>query len=515
MPKSDIAWAVREIRSRADSYQTCQDYYDGEHPLLFATEKFRNAFGTLFREFADNLCPSVVDAVADRLRITGWSSSTSKSAPSSAQDLWDKWRLNRIAAQVHRTAPMKGDAYVMVWPNSVTGQPVFWPHEPDCAAVRYDDIEDPGKVELGAKLWQDDDQYYRCTLYYEDHIERYRTISKVPSAGAPEADYRWSSLGTQPNQWGVIPLFHFGNRAEIGCCGVSELKDAIPVQNALNKSICDLLVSMEFVAMPQRYATGLQVEVDEDTGKPKNPPFTPGVDRIWTAGENVAFGQFPQADLAKFLEVNDSFRLEMARITGTPPHFMSLEKAMPSGEALKVAEGRLIKKVEATTMAFSPVWVDLMRLAAHMDDETGIPDDDYSFTPVWGAASPHNPLLDSETQLVKQQVGVSKHQSLRELGYSDDEIENMMEEARQEAADDAAAKMQAAQAALLGPNGLPLNGKQTQDPSGRPTAFNRNGSPGVASKPGSQANVTQEKQPVYGGVPVPLPRAGRGQWADN
>lgn len=511
MPKADIAWVVNEIRERADTYQTCQDYYDGEHPLLFATEKFRNAFGTLFRELADNLCPTVVDAVADRLRITGWASAKSKTAPQNAQALWDKFRLNRVAAQVHRTAPMKGDAYVLVWPNQ-QGQPVFWPHEPECAVVRYDDVDDPNKIVLGAKLWQDDDKFYRCTLYYEDTVERYRTISAVPSAGPPEADYRWSSIGVQPNQWGVIPLFHFGNRAEVGCMGVSELKDAIPIQNALNKSVCDLLVSMEFVALPQRYATGLQVEVDEDTGKPKNPPFTPGVDRIWTAGENVAFGQFPQADLGKFLEVNDSFRLEMARITGTPPHFMSLEKAMPSGEALKVAEGRLIKKIEATTEAFGPSWVDVLRLAAAMDGELpSIPDDDYSFKPVWGAASPHNPLLDSETQLVKQQVGVSKKQSLRELGYSDDEIEKMMAEVAQEKIDEAAAAMQGAQQALLGPNGKPM----TQDPSGRPTAYNRNGSPGVASKPGSQQNVVQQRQPQYGGVPVPLPRAGRGQWSDN
>lgn len=502
MPKSDIKWAVECISETREVYATCQDYYDGDQPLLFATEKFRNTFGNLFKEFADNLCPTVVDAVADRLKITGWDGDDAKQA----EKLWKKWRLTIIANQVHRTAPMKGDAYVIVWPDKLDVVR-FWPQEPDMCCVEYDEEDDPNKIVKAAKAWQDGDRY-RLTLYYPDMIEKYETNGT--STELTSKEYRWDLIGEVDNPWGAVPMFHFGNRAEVGALGVSELANVIPLQDALNKAVLDMMVAMEFVAMPQRYATGLQLEVDENTGKPKTTPFTPGVDRIWTAAGDVTFGEFAQADITKFIGVQDSIRLEISRVSGTPPHFLSLETQMPSGEALKVAEGRLIKKVERTTESFDPKWIDMMVLAGEMD---GAALDPEKFVPVWGAASPHNPLLDAETQLVKKQVGLSEHQSLRELGYTDEQIDRMDQEKMEEALAQADLAQAMAPPQLLGPNGQPIS---TVDPSGKPTAFNRNGAPGQASKPskGAPPYATQA-QPKFGGVPVPLPRAGRGQWSDS
>ena len=68
-----IEQALADLRMRAIKYERPERYYNGEHDLKFATEKFENTFGTLFREFALNLCPVVCDAVRDKLRITGFS----------------------------------------------------------------------------------------------------------------------------------------------------------------------------------------------------------------------------------------------------------------------------------------------------------------------------------------------------------------------------------------------------------------------------------------------------------
>ena len=67
-----IEQALADLRNRALKYERPERYYNGEHDLKFATEKFENTFGTLFREFALNLCPVVCDAVRDKLRITGF-----------------------------------------------------------------------------------------------------------------------------------------------------------------------------------------------------------------------------------------------------------------------------------------------------------------------------------------------------------------------------------------------------------------------------------------------------------
>lgn len=56
----------KELDERAGRIEVYDDYYySGRHPLAFASDRFRKTFGGLFREFADNWCELVVDAVAD------------------------------------------------------------------------------------------------------------------------------------------------------------------------------------------------------------------------------------------------------------------------------------------------------------------------------------------------------------------------------------------------------------------------------------------------------------------
>ena len=58
----DIEQAIVKFRQDAGRYDKPERYYNGQHDLTFATEKFQNAFGSLFREFALNMCPAIVDA---------------------------------------------------------------------------------------------------------------------------------------------------------------------------------------------------------------------------------------------------------------------------------------------------------------------------------------------------------------------------------------------------------------------------------------------------------------------
>src|SRR6476620_2066142 len=72
MTNTDLQQALDNFRSQATRYERYQRYYDGNHDLAFASDKFQNTFGTLFREFALNLCPVICDAVRDKLRVTGF-----------------------------------------------------------------------------------------------------------------------------------------------------------------------------------------------------------------------------------------------------------------------------------------------------------------------------------------------------------------------------------------------------------------------------------------------------------
>jgi hypothetical protein len=445
--------ALKLLRTRCD-YELYEHYYLGMHRLVFASDKFRNAFGRLFRCFRCNLCPPVVDAVADRLVITGLEVDVEDpEAPEGAspaeerqrqQDLRDAaqasvheghvravWKDNLMdveAGHVHLQALRDGDAFVIVWPDPEDDKrPLIYPQECQQVRVKYD-LDRPGVISWAVKGWVDEDGYYRLTLYFADRIEKYRTARR--QSCPPEKPGSLLPLEVPgepwplPNPYERVPVFHFANNVGRGKSGQSELRDVVPLQDALNKAIMDLMAAMEFVALPQRWATGIEVETGDD-GK-AIPPFTPGVDRLWTTGStDVRFGEFAQADLSRFSGVINDFRMDIARISGVPLHYFNLLGGNPpSGEALKALEARLIKKAEDRQLAFGAVWADLVRFCHVILGH----DPSIQFRTVWKDAAPRSEKEHAETLLLKKQLGVPRKQLLRELDYTEEQIDEFQVE---------------------------------------------------------------------------------------
>src|SRR4029078_11059632 len=97
---TDLETAIHAFRLSAPRYAKTERYYLGRHDLAFATKKFENTFGTLFREFAMNLCPAVCDAVRDKLKITGFSIDDIGSSNATVEELQQTihriWNRNRM-----------------------------------------------------------------------------------------------------------------------------------------------------------------------------------------------------------------------------------------------------------------------------------------------------------------------------------------------------------------------------------------------------------------------------------
>lgn len=419
--------ALAQVRARAGAYALFSDYAAGRHRLAFATEKFRTAFGGLFRAFADNLCAGVIDALADRLHVTGFAVVAGPEAE--AQEVWRVWLENRMdqrAGQIHREAITAGDAYAIIWPGP-DGRPIIYPQRAAAMAVGYDE-EVPGRMAWAAKAWRQSDGRHRLNLYLPDRIEKW--ITRTADGATPErasAFSPWEAPGEPwplPNPYGQVPVFHWANNAGVGEFGRSELADVIPLQDALNKAVADMLVAMEYVALPQRWATGLEVEIDPATGRAR-PPFVPGVERIWAvAGEDVRFGQFEPARLDQFLAAQDAFRREIAAVSRTPLHqIIPPSGQWPSGEAMRSAEAAFLAKVRDRQIAFGNAWENAMQFALRV---AGRPDVGLSCQ--WEDPTPRNALEQANVAAIKAQVGVPTRQILREFGYSEQEIERMLAE---------------------------------------------------------------------------------------
>ena len=441
----NIEHAIEELRINNRRYAKLERYYRGVHDLSFATEKFQNAFGTLFREFAMNLCPAICDAIKDKLRITDFSVDAGPDdIGEDIRRIWQHNRMDQRAGEIHKEALKNGDAYAIVWPNEV-GAPTIYPNKASNIAVMYDE-ESSGKLLWAAKFWRTADKRTRLNLFFPDRIEKYIS-AKGSDAFLPDArefipsDISRSFFASSPSQqlelfpemekmpshivrnpYGFVPVFHFSNNSDIGMPGQSELEAAIPIQDGLNKSVLDMLVAMEFSAYRQRWAAGIEIEYDKE-GKAVA-PFTAGVDKLWIAQDaNARFGDFDAADLEGFLKVKDSFRIDIASVTGTPLHYlMPHMKGQPSGESLKKAETRFLAKVRDRQQSFGQTWAEIMQFALVIEGRGS----DIRLQTNWEDPSPMSDREVLENILIKKDIGISVEQALSEVGYGDKDIRQML-----------------------------------------------------------------------------------------
>lgn len=504
----DIRWALGEYREelRQTRYRLQRAYYVGDHRMGFARERFSSVFGALFQTVADNLCPAVVDSIVDRLNVTGFQSAQTAVTSPVAKRAWELWEQNLMgqrANEVHREALTTGDGFAIVWPDPRTRSPVIWPQLAHEMAIAYDP-DRPGVVIRASKLWlSDEDRKLRLNLYYQDRIEKFQSRTKVssiyPLGSMKERDFEPIPVLMQagvnegglpqseaiPNPYGVVPVFHFPNK-RYSALGLGELLDVMPLQDALNKSVADMLVAMEFSSFKQRWVTGLDVgELDEATGKPKQPPFDYGADKIFASSDpNTRFGEFGTTDLNQFLQVQENLRSEIARVSGTPLHYLFITSGapFPSGEAMKSAEARFTKKILDRQGNYGTVWAELMRLCLQIDGEVDVPADTKLAT-VWEQATPYSEREVAESLLMKKALGVPMKQLFKEMGYDEQLIAWML---------------------------------QNQDPlpaAGGPAAIVNPMNGGDTAPPAAKVQLESPSGPlsVPGQVKTPIPRAPSGR----
>lgn len=451
-PDSDLQWAIDRIRAKLPAVNLATDYYAGRHRLAFATEKWETTFGQTFRAFADNFCPRVVDAKAERLRLAGVrvlrEGKPDKDLSVRVARAMERARLDRRQGNVHTAALKHGDAYVIVWPDEDQRARLYI-NQADKVVVRWSE-EEPGEIEIAAKVWRRKDKRVRVNLYYEDRIEKYVTTNSTQGGIPEKARGRFQPHMDDGEVWpldnplGVVPVVPFVNNGMEGEDGTSELKDVVPLQDALNKTVADMLIAQEFAGYPQRWAIGLEEEIDQETQQPI-PPMKTGIERMVVSDDpNTRFGQFEPADVTKFLASADGFKADMARVSATPLHSLLLTGDMPSGEALTIVEGPMNAAVNDRQDGFGSSWEMVATLILQIEDReaaTALDDETVMLSAFWRDTRAKTPKAEAETQEIKQRIGVSERQSLREMGYTDEEIEAMQEEADEEAGDVAAAAM--------------------------------------------------------------------------
>jgi hypothetical protein len=315
-------------------------YYQGVQRIAFATSKWRDTFGALFNELADNWCQLVVDACVERLNVVGFRfGPEDENADDQAWQLWQANYLDADSTLAHTEACKVGVSYVLVVPN---------PDDPDTPRITVEDAtqvivqhapDDRRKRLAALKRWDEADGTGRAVLYTPDAFYRF-----ARSKGRKT----WVSDGAiVRNDAGVVPVVPMLNTPTMMGVGISDLNVVVPLQDAVNKLLADMLVNSEYVAYPQRFATGLEIPTDPETGRPLDrEKFLSSVSRLWVAEDaNVEFGQLPESDGVGYVKQIETLIQHVAAQTRTPPHYLLGQSgAFPSGESLKATETGLVAK---------------------------------------------------------------------------------------------------------------------------------------------------------------------------
>ncbi|MEO6116003.1 MAG: phage portal protein [Pseudolysinimonas sp.] len=408
------------LDGRATDLARLVDYHAGKHRLAFTSEKFRTAFGGLFGSFADNFIPLVVDSVEERLNVQGFRYGDK---PASDKEAWTFWQENNLDAQsqlAHREALIKGDAFAIVWKGD-NNRPRVTVESAEQCVVAFAPGDRTDRV-AALKRWTDGDGKH-AILFTKESVFRFIESSADGVDWAPDRgeDPDWP----MPNPLEKVPVVPLTNRPSLTSpYGVSEFLNVIPIQDAINKVLADMLVASEYTAFPQRYATGLELEED-DQGRLKA-PFEIAVDKLLTAEDpNAKFGTLEQGDLENYIKAVDLLVQHLSTETRTPPHYFNVGGNLPSGDAIKAAETGLVAKARRKMRFFGESWEEVIRLCFAVVEDVRA--DVVDGETVWA-----DPEYRSESELAdalvkRSAIGVPRQQLWEDAGYSPQQIARFKE----------------------------------------------------------------------------------------
>lgn len=413
---------TKKLYEQRQAFAQYDAYYRGDQGVRLVNKaKYPPQFVRIFERYCENFMAVVVDAVEERLDIEGFRFPLAGRATTGEEaaegegadpadpdavdpDAWRIWQDNELDAtsQIgHVEALVKSVMYVLVSPmeaDRIAGSPRITIERPDDVVVERE--PGTGKRLVGMKQWDDPDaKRTYATLYFPDRIEKWEAVrdgetalpapissarvasddpwhiggggTEVPlTAGSFVGTISWQHRVVEGEDWplvhslGVVPIVPFVNRPRLDGSGESELAKVMTLQDAINTLAMNELVTSEKAAIPQKWATGIEIPKDPETGADVE-PFKPDIDRIMSvSAPDAKFGQFEAADLSQFGDAIDRRVRRIASITRTPYHyFLDHGGQPPSGESLKSSETGLVRKAARKTRHFGERWEEVMRLA--------------------------------------------------------------------------------------------------------------------------------------------------------
>jgi hypothetical protein len=364
--------------------------YDEEHRQMHTISKDRPdsprkmdlaMAAVLSWEARSDAIAAAPDSASQRLTVQGFRFNGGEDADGDAWGIWQRNSLDSESILLHTEAIKVGEGYVLVTP---TGDgPRITVEDPAHCEVELDPADRRRRV-AGLRCWPDVvTGNVLANLYLPNAI--YRWQGRRQRSG----EIFWTARDDEPlpNDLGIVPLVPFLNSPGL-YGGRSDLRDVIPLLNAVNKLCLDMMVAAEFGAYRQKILSGIGEIRDQHGNTVDNFEEVMGNSRLLTIpSKDAKVTDLAASDLSNYTTAIESLLQHIAAITSTPPPYMLTGSGVlpSSGEALKVAESGLVAKVRRKMVTFGESWEEVARLAFRARADAGDDDkaDDYAAETIW------------------------------------------------------------------------------------------------------------------------------------
>lgn len=409
--------ASRETLNRNDAY------FRGEHPLAFMQPLIKEKLDDRILPMMANFCEFIVETYEARLDVEGFDYPAPKDGPS-PEDLWEVWRASDMdegASMAHTDALALGRSYMVVGDGDSSDDPPLITVE---SALQMTDIRDARtrRVKSAGKFWTEpgdrpsQDQLWSA-IWTPDRDATYRRTG----AG-------WVLDWEDVHERGAVSVEPLVCKPRtLDKNGRSVFESLLPISDGLNKTLSDMMTSMEFHAIPRRWATGLSERDFKDDNGNDLSVFKLMADQVWAvSSEEAKFGQFDEADLKNF---HDSAKLLIKMIgmlVALPGHTTAFDTVNPpSADSMRSAENDFVKREERMQTSFGGGHQNVQRHVLHRMAGKRLPEARLMETQ-WRDAGTPTVAQKADAVVKKFQARIIPLEQARiDLGYSPEQRNRM------------------------------------------------------------------------------------------
>lgn len=414
------------ISGQRSRLKTLRQHWNNESPAGWLSKQSRDALDGKLSRVSVNFPRLVVQSISDRLTLRGFRERGSSDLDNKFTQLMGTVNLSALQEHIHVDYLLYGAAYGTTW-TADNGQPIFIADSPMTAAA----IADPatGETIEGVRSWRGRDGAYWLAVMDSETVTRYisRQTDDFDSA------VHWEQRGgVVEHGLGVVPMVPFiRQESSDDMQGTSAVADILDLSDANAKALGDAMVTSEYFAKPRRWATGLEIQEDDDGNVVD--PF--GERRLLQSEDpETKFGQLPAATPTGQTELIATLTQQIGALTGLPPHYLGLHGDQPaSAEGTRAAETQLVARAYGEQSALSGPWCRSIERLAAISDGQGY--DHGGAAAVWQPAETITPSQAADAAQKLRTIGIPLEALLSNpLDYEPHEIREIMRAADDEVA---------------------------------------------------------------------------------